>query len=172
MCERPSQVRGGRFDTLAEQSTASATKVPETDASGHVDSSSGPSTFPYGVTVATALVRPPGEYDWLPILGPLRRPFVSAESTPEPTTCHWIYPPPPRAPNVLRASEPVARILIRPRWRHDQVTRSASWSYSECQSCRPSGHFNRSSIVNSRAVLNPPVWHRRQPVRKTRARVG
>ena len=30
-----------------------------------------PGTFPHGVTVATALVGPPGEYEWLPILRPL-----------------------------------------------------------------------------------------------------
>ena len=47
----------------------------------------------------------------------------------------------PRPKKVLRASGPVPRALMRPHRRQDQVTRSASRSYSECQSCRPTRHF-------------------------------
>jgi hypothetical protein len=139
-------------------STAAAEVSSTTESTGNA--SAGPRVFPYGFTVTATLVAPPGEHERLPvILRPVRRPLVSTDSTPQPRTCHGIYPPPPSPKNVLRAEGPVARAFMTPHRRHDQVTRSASWSYSECQSCRPSSRHFKRLIALYLTSTNHLVWH-------------
>ena len=87
--------RGRSLSRRSTPSTAAA-ELPTTtaEATGNA-SAAAPRAFPYGVTVTATLVGSPGEHERLPvIIRPLRRPLVLAESTPEPTTCHGIYPPP------------------------------------------------------------------------------
>jgi hypothetical protein len=70
---------------------------------------------------------------------------------------------------VLRAAAPVARALMSPQRPHDHVTRSASRSYSECQSCRPSRHF-RPRIVPPQPSSLTSLALRAAPVREIKSR--